>query len=77
MVVLALLPLTGPALAWRRPRRALLLAGMVSLLYFCHGVAEAWSTPAVRPLAWLEIVLCLWLVGALGMTAGRTRQTGP
>jgi uncharacterized membrane protein len=65
-LAIAVIPLLLPLLALRRPPRALLLAGMLSLFYFCHGVSEAWSAPAVRGLALAEIVLSLLLIGALG-----------
>ncbi|MGH8234616.1 MAG: DUF2069 domain-containing protein [Rhodanobacteraceae bacterium] len=61
-LAIALIPLALPLLYWRTPQRALIAAGMVSLFYFCHGVAEAWSVPAQRPLAWIEIVLAVALV---------------
>ena len=40
-------------------RRVLLVGGIVSLLYFCHGVMEIWSDPAARWLAGGEITLAL------------------
>jgi uncharacterized membrane protein len=40
--------------------------GILSLFYFCHGVAEAWSMPAIRWLALAEIALTLLLIAALG-----------
>lgn len=59
-------PLLLPLFAIRDVRRALLWVGILSLFYFCHGVAEAWSAPAQRGLAVFEIVLTLLLIGALG-----------
>jgi uncharacterized membrane protein len=60
-------PLLLPLLALRRDlRRALLWVGVLSLFYFCHGVAEAWSAPAERWLALVEVALTLLLIGALG-----------
>jgi uncharacterized membrane protein len=64
-LAIALLPLALPLLYWRTPPRALIAAGMISLFYFCHGVAEAWTSPAERMLASLEIVLALALIGSL------------
>lgn len=61
-LALALVPLALPLAYWRQPARALLLAGMLALFYFCHGVAEAWTAPAARPLAWIEIALAVVLV---------------
>lgn len=55
-VLIAWLPLLALVPAARHSaRRAALVGGIVSLLYFCHGVMEAWSNPAVRGLAALEI----------------------
>lgn len=65
----ALLPLALPLLAIRRPPRALLWAGLVALLYFCHGVMEAWSAPAERGLALTEAALAVLLILALGADA--------
>jgi uncharacterized membrane protein len=65
-LALAVVPLLLPLLALRNLRRALLWTGILSLFYFCHGVAEAWSAPGERALAWLEIVLTVLLIGTLG-----------
>jgi uncharacterized membrane protein len=59
-------PLLLPLLALRNVTRALLWVGILALFYFCHGVSEAWSSTGDRWLAWLEIVLCLLLIGTLG-----------
>ncbi|MGN6482640.1 DUF2069 domain-containing protein [Luteibacter sp.] len=59
-------PLLLPLLALRKLTRALLWVGILALFYFCHGVSEAWSSTGDRWLAWLEIVLCLLLIGTLG-----------
>ncbi len=64
-LLIALLPLALPLLYWRVPARALIAAGMVSLLYFCHGVAEAWASPPERVPASIEIALALALIGSL------------
>lgn len=61
-LVIALLPLALPLLYWRTPSRALLLAGMIGLFYFCHGVAEAWAAPRERALAWVEIALSVIVI---------------
>lgn len=63
---IAVLPLLLPLLALRQSARALLLAGMVALFYFCHGVSEVWSHPDLRVLGSLEIALSLALVAAVG-----------
>lgn len=61
-LLIALVPLALPLAYWRQPQRALLAAGMVSLFYFCHGVAEAWTSTPARPFAWTEIGLVVMLV---------------
>lgn len=70
----SLLPLALPLLAIRHPQRALFWAGLVALLYFSHGVMEAWSAPAERLPALIEVVLTVLLIGALGADARRGRQ---
>jgi len=64
-----LVPLLLPLLALRQPARALLWVGILCLFYFCHGVAVAWGIPSQRLLAWLEIALCIALIGSLGWGA--------
>ncbi|MGH8214682.1 MAG: DUF2069 domain-containing protein [Rhodanobacteraceae bacterium] len=61
-LAIALVPLALPLAYWRQPQRALLAAAMVSLFYFCHGVAEAFAATAARPFAWIEIALTVVLV---------------
>lgn len=60
---LALLPIS-PALLLALLRRpsALFWAGVGSLFYFCHSISELWTTPAVWPLALLELGLALWII---------------
>lgn len=70
----SLLPLALPLLAIRRPQRALFWAGLVSLLYFCHGVMEVWSAPAERLPALIEVVLTVLLIGTLGTGARMGRK---
>ncbi|TAN03311.1 MAG: DUF2069 domain-containing protein [Rhodanobacteraceae bacterium] len=61
-LLIGLLPLAIPLLYWRTPPRALLLAGMFSLFYFCHGVAEAWAAPRERVFAWVELLLAVIVI---------------
>ena len=76
VLAITVVPLLLPLLALRRDlRRALLWVGILSLFYFCHGVAEAWSAPSERWLALVEIALTLLLIGALG--AGVKRKPAP
>ncbi|MFC4528002.1 DUF2069 domain-containing protein [Dyella halodurans] len=63
---ITVIPLLLPLFAIRDVRRALLWVGILSLFYFSHGIAEAWSSPNERWLALTEIVLTLVLIGALG-----------
>lgn len=67
VVAFATVPLLLPLFAWRRGLgRALLLASVVALAYFCHGVMEAWAAPEVRGLALAEVALSVALVAATG-----------
>lgn len=66
VLVVTVVPLVLPVMALRDARRALLWVGILSLFYFCHGVAEAWSSPGERWLALVEIALTLLLIGTLG-----------
>ncbi|RCS29012.1 DUF2069 domain-containing protein [Rhodanobacter denitrificans] len=74
VLAIAAVPLLLPLLAIRDARRALLWVGILSLFYFCHGVAEAWSSPGERGLAVIEIILTLLLIGTLGAGVRRKRQ---
>ena len=66
VLTLTTLPLLLPLLALRDVRRALLWVGILSLFYFSHGVAEAWSSPSERWLALFEVALTVLLIGLLG-----------
>jgi uncharacterized membrane protein len=66
VLAITVVPLLLPLLAIRNVRRALLWVGILSLFYFCHGVAESWSSPQERWLALFEILLTLLIIGALG-----------
>lgn len=57
-LLFALLPLLLPL--WpilRLNLDALVVGGMILLIYFCFAVVEAWVSPAVRVLALIEIAL--------------------
>lgn len=65
-LILAVLPLV-PAL-WvgiDNLRRGVLIGGIVSLFYFCHGVAESLGNGSRLPAA-IEIALSVAVVAALG-----------
>jgi len=66
VLAITVIPLLLPLLAIRDARRALLWVGILSLFYFCHGIAEGWSSAGARWLALAEIVLTLLLIGTLG-----------
>lgn len=74
VLAITVIPLLLPLVALRQPRRALLWVGILALFYFCHGVAEAWSAPAERMLAIIEIALALLLIGTLGAGVRRPRR---
>ena len=63
VLTLALFPI-APAFilaVFRRPS-ALFWGGVASLVYFCHSIAELWTTPEIRPIALLELALSLWII---------------
>lgn len=60
--------------AWRARPAALFWANVLVLLYFCHGVSEAWTTPAMRPWAFAEIALAVLIVCAYGAFGLRSRR---
>ncbi|RUL69714.1 DUF2069 domain-containing protein [Dyella choica] len=70
----AVVPLLLPFLAIGNVRRALLWVGMLSLFYFCHGIAESWSSAQERAPALLEVLLALLLIGALGAGVRRRQK---
>lgn len=74
-LLLTLPPLLLPLLALRSgAQRALLWVGVVALLYFCHGVVAAWTYPATRVPAVLEILCCLVLIATLGWNVRLSRE---
>lgn len=67
-LVLTLPLLLLPLLALRRGvGRALQWVGIIALFYFCHGIVAAWTTPAARVPALVEALLCVVLIGAMGL----------
>ena len=75
VLAVTVVPLLLPLAALPDLRRALLWVGILSLFYFCHGIAEAWSTPTQKWLALAEIGLTLALILARG--AGGKRKPNP
>ena len=75
VLAITVIPLLLPLLAIRDARRALLWVGILSLFYFCHGIAEGWSSSSERWLALAEIVLTLLLIGTLGAGVKRKQHS--
>jgi uncharacterized membrane protein len=75
VLALAVLPLALPLLALSRgTNRALLIASIAVLPYFCHGIMELVVDPSVRGLAAAEVALSAALViatGTIGMIGRR------
>jgi uncharacterized membrane protein len=65
-LALAILPLVpGLWISLRNLRRGVLVGGVVSLFYFCHGIADLWSDAGLRGLAATELLLSLMVFGGL------------
>lgn len=77
LLAITVVPLLLPLFAIHDARRALLWVGILSLFYFCHGVAEAWSSAGERWLAVAEVVLTVLLIGALGAGVKRRPPETP
>jgi uncharacterized membrane protein len=75
VLAISVIPLLLPLLTIRDARRALLWVGILSLFYFCHGIAEGWSSTSERWLALIEIVLTLLLIGTLGAGVKRKQRS--
>ena len=60
--------------AWRARPLPLFWANLLCLAYFSHGVSEAWTQPAMRPLALLETVLAVAVVCAYAVLGLRSRR---
>jgi uncharacterized membrane protein len=63
-------------LALRGQNAAGFAGALAALLYFCHGVMEAMSSPAERILAVVEIALCIWVILAYSWPGLRGRFRG-
>ena len=74
VLVLSVLPLL-PALVLfaRRHPRAPYWAAVAALLYFCHGIMEAWADRTVWPLGVAEAALAAWVVGTYSWDGLRAR----
>ena len=76
-VVLVLPPLLLAIAAWRGWPRAGFVSGVFALLWFSHGVMLAWSEPAQRAFALIEIALALVVVYASSIDGIRARFGKP
>ena len=73
LLVLVLPPLLLALAAWRGWPRAGFVAGVFALLWFSHGVMLAWSEPAQRAFALIEVALALMVVYASSIDGIRAR----
>lgn len=73
LLVFALPPLALVVPAWRGWPRIGFAAGVLALLWFSHGVMLAWSDPAQRLLALVEVALALVVVYASSIDGVRAR----
>lgn len=73
VAVFALPPLLLALAAWFGWRNAGFWAGVLALLWFSHGVMAAWTQPAERGYAWLEIVLAVAVVAIANLAGLRAR----
>jgi uncharacterized membrane protein len=67
VLLLLVTPLLFPLRGLLHARRyTIAWSGFLALLYFTHGVIEAWHAAITRPLGLLEIALTLlWFVAAI------------
>ena len=74
LLVLVLPPLLLALAAWRGWPRAGFVAGVFALLWFSHGVMLAWSEPAQRWMALVEVALALAIIYAACLPGARARR---
>ncbi len=72
LAVLPLLP--GLWVCIRNLPRGVLIGGIASLFYFCHGVAELLGTDASRLPGAAEVALAVAVVAALGWDTRRRKR---
>lgn len=71
--VFALPPLLLAVAMPRAPAAVALLAGLVALLWFSHGVMVAWTRPPERAFALVEVALAVAVVLAASVPGLRVR----
>jgi uncharacterized membrane protein len=75
MLAITALPLVLSLwIGMKNRRRGVLVGGMFCLAYFSHGVSSAYSEPASRWFALIEVVLSIVVIGALGWDARGYRR---
>lgn len=74
LLAFALPPFLLAIAAWRGWHRAAFVAGVLALLWFSHGVMLAWSDPARRWMALVEVALSLAIVYAACLPGARARR---
>ena len=78
VLVLLVAPLLLPLRGLLHARRyTIAWSCFLALLYFIHGVLEAWHASPARPLGQLEVLLTsIWFLGAIGYVRA-TKQPPP
>ena len=74
LLAFALPPFLLAIATWRGWHRASFVAGVFALLWFSHGVMLAWSEPAQRWMALVEVVLALAIIYAACLPGARARR---
>ena len=73
LAVFAAPPLLLAAMNWKGGDKPAFWSGLLALLWFSHGVMVAWSRPAERELALIEVALSLVVVLAASIPGLRAR----
>ena len=74
-LILAIAPLLpGLWVSLHNIRRGVLIGGIVSLFYFCHGIAELWNSTAPHALAALEVVMSVIAIALPGWDGLQARR---
>ncbi len=76
-IVFSLPPALLALALWLRRASARYWSGVIALLYFCHGITEAWTVEVARSLALAEVALSVAIILAanwVGLTARFKRR---
>lgn len=74
LVLFALPPAVLALLLWLGRKRTALVAGIVAMAWFAHGVMVVWTRPPERLFALIELALALAVVGLVGLPGLRARK---